>query len=278
MVRQSDGPMVQERESIGTTMSLLSLNDVHFSYGRAPILQGVSLDVPRGDILGIVGPNGAGKSTLLKLMGGLLTPVDGDVLLGGTPLRRIPDRERAKTIAFVHQENAVPFSYRAIEIVLMGRAPHLPAFGFESTSDVRIAEEALARTDCARFADRPIGALSGGERQRVFVARALAQGSELLLLDEPTAFLDIRHQIELHRVLKELHRDRGTTIVAAMHDLNLAAAFCRRIALLREGRLVAVGTPQEMLTAERIRDVFGAEVAVGQDARSGKTYCLPITS
>lgn len=254
----------------------LTLTDVRFAYEQAEVLAGVSLAIRPGEVVGIVGPNGAGKSTLLKLMAGLLAPQGGEIRLGDRPLGSIRPGERAKLAAFVPQESRFPFAFRALELVLMGRAPHLPAFGFESQRDVAIARAAMAKTDCEAFAARPIDALSGGERQRVILARALAQETPLLLLDEPTAFLDIRHQAGLHRILAEENRRRGTTIVAAMHDLNLAAAFCSRIVMLAGGRVAADGSPASVFTAPIIRAVFDTEVAVGHDEATGRPYCLPL--
>ena len=254
----------------------LAATDVRFAYGDAEVLRGVSLAIDPGEIVGIVGPNGAGKSTLLRLLAGLLAPRGGSVLLGDRPVAGIRPAELARIAAFVPQESRFPFPFRALELVLMGRAAHLPAFGFESRGDVAIARAAMERTDCAAFAGRPIDELSGGERQRVILARALAQEPRILLLDEPTAFLDIRHQVGLHRALAEDSRRRGTTVVAAMHDLNLAAAFCRRIVMLADGAVAADGSPADVFTAETVRAVFGADVAVGRDEATGRPYCLPL--
>jgi iron complex transport system ATP-binding protein len=162
-----------------------------------------------------------------------------------------------------------------MEVVLMGRTPHLPIFGFESRRDIEIARDAMRKTDCLGLASRDINALSGGERQRVILARALAQEPRILLLDEPTTFLDIRHQIELHRLLKSLNRDGSLTIVIAMHDLNLASAFCDRIVILKEGRIAASGLPRDVINAGTMRDVFEASVKVGIDADTGLPYCIP---
>ena len=253
----------------------MEIRDLSFSYPGRQALSGISLTIGEGEIVGIVGPNGSGKSTLLKAMAGIFPPASGSVSLGGAPLAAMKPRERAQSIAFVPQESGTPFSYRALEVVLMGRAPHLPAFGFESARDVAIARGAMEKTDSLQFAQRPIDELSGGERQRVIIARALAQESPILILDEPTAALDIRHQSGLHAILAEENRARGTTIVAAMHDLNLAAAFCGRIVMLRDGCIAADGTPEELFTAETIGRVFDAEVIVGRDEGSGRSYCLP---
>lgn len=255
----------------------LRISNVSFSYGERTVIHDVSLAVEEGEIVGIVGPNGAGKSTLLRLLAGLARPQGGTIELGGRSLSAMPHRARARAIAFLPQATSFPFSHSALEIVLMGRAPHLPLFGFESAEEIDIAREAMRATDCLPLAHRPIDALSGGERQRVLVARALAQKPNLLILDEPTAFLDLRHQADLHRILRELRRARGTTIIAAMHDLNLAAALCQRIVILHEGRLAAEGPPAEIFTPELIGRVFGTAVRMVRDEESGTTCCLPFT-
>lgn len=253
----------------------IRLEEVAFSYGKTEVLRGISLSIRAGEVVGIVGQNGAGKSTLLRIMGGMLAPSRGSATIGGAEISRMRPSERARRIALMPQESRIPFSYKTVEVVLTGRAPYLPAFGFESPADVAIAEDAMEKTDCARFAGRPIDTLSGGERQRVILARAIAQKTGLLLLDEPTAFLDIRHQADLHAVLSELNSKENLTVIAAMHDLNLASAYCRRIIMLKGGRVAADGTPREVFTEENIRTVFDASVSVGVDPATGGTYIVP---
>lgn len=253
----------------------LKISDVHFGYGGAEVLKGISLDLDRGEIVGILGPNGAGKSTLVKVMAGLLRPMRGIASLEGESIHDMRANERARRIAVVGQDWQIPFPFGALEVVLMGRAPHLPVLGLESRRDIEIAREAMERTDCWQFADRDINSLSGGERQRVFIARALAQEPEILLLDEPTTFLDIKHQISLHSLLKKLNQENGITIVTAMHDLNLAAVFCERIAILKDGAIATTGSPSDVITADTIFRTFGARVRVIMDNETGLPLCMP---
>ena len=253
----------------------IKLIEVGFSYGSSEVLRGLSLYIGRGDIVGVVGQNGAGKSTLLRITGGALAPSSGSASLCGAEISKMKASDRAKKIALMPQESRIPFSYSAVEVVLAGRAPHLPAFGFESRRDEEIALEAMEKTDCAQFADRPVDSLSGGERQRVMLARAIAQKTGVLLLDEPTAFLDIRHQAAIHALISKLSEEEELTIVAAMHDLNLAAAFCRRIVMLKDGSVFAEGAPEEVLTEDTIRAVFDVDVTVGKDPATDKFYIVP---
>jgi ABC-type cobalamin/Fe3+-siderophores transport system ATPase subunit len=256
--------------------ALLETRDICFSYGAHEVLRDISLSVWSGEVTGILGPNGAGKSTLLRLLVGLLSPCRGDVLVGGHPLATLSCRERACRIAFVPQEAHFPFSFSSLEVVLMGRTAHLPPFSFESAADVDIAREALATTDCAHLAGRSILSLSGGERRRVVLARALAQDPALLLLDEPTSFLDLKHAIHCAALLRRLAHAKGLGVIAVMHDVSLAAACCDRICLLQEGSLVAEGRPSEVLTSDRLSQLFGMRVGVGHDATSGIPYCIPL--
>lgn len=254
---------------------MISLSNIYFSYGASDVLRGVSMNVGSGEIVGVLGPNGAGKSTLIKLMAGLIKAQNGDVIIDGRQIDAIPARELARHMAVVPQQNIVPFAFTSFQIVLMGRSPHISFLGFESARDIEIAREAMRQTDCLGFAARDINELSGGERQRVFLARAVAQGPKILLLDEPTTFLDIRHQIELNRQLKILNRD-GVTIISAMHDLNMASIFCDRIVMLKEGRVFCDGHPNEVMTSENIRFVFSAEVVVTRDENLSRPLCRPI--
>jgi len=244
-------------------MHALSVNDVSFSYSSSvPTLRHVSFHVPKGEFLSLVGPNGSGKSTLLKLLDRIYLPQSGTILVNGRPLSAYTRAELAKRIAFVPQDSAAMFPFTALEIVLMGRSPHSRGMIFESKQDREIAMEMLRRTDAAHVAHQPITRLSGGERQRVFVARALAQQPEILLLDEPNAHLDIAHQIAIFEIIKQINTEERLTVVSVSHDLNLTAAFSTRIGMLVCGSLAALGTPDEVLTEENIRAVFQTRVAV----------------
>jgi iron complex transport system ATP-binding protein len=259
-----------------TTESLVTLRGVSFRYAEELVLDGLDLDVRRGEFLGLLGPNGSGKTTILKLVAGILAPRAGTIELEGRPIESYRGRSRARRIAYVSQQLPFEFPFTVLEIVLMGRFPHRPAVTLDSPEDVEIAREALHFTDTLRFEGRYVFELSAGERQRVYLARALAQRPSLLLLDEPTAFLDLPHQVSLFDLLDRLHRDQGVTIVSVSHDLNLAGQYCERLVLLRDGRVMYSGTPEEVLAREPIEDVFGGSVFVGRSPASGTPFVLPL--
>jgi len=244
----------------------LALEGVAVALGGRAVLAGVDLTVAPGEVVGLLGRNGAGKTTLLRVAAGTLRPDAGRVLLGGTPLAAIDRRTRARTAALVPQDTQVPFPFSAAEVVLMGRTPHLGFLGFESARDLAVAERALARMGIAALADRNVQELSGGERQLVVVARALAQEPELLLLDEPTAFLDLRHRLEVLTVVRECV-GAGASALVVSHDLAVAARFCDRVVLLADGRVLAAGPPRDVLRPDTLRAAYGidAEVLLGAD-------------
>jgi len=248
---------------------------IHAGYPEVPVLHGVSIEVAAGEMLAIVGPNGAGKSTLLKVLGNSLEPSAGTVELFGRPVASIDRREFARTVASVSQENTVAFRFTVMEIVLMGRAPHLGAFRFESAHDLEIAAAALDRFDLRDLAARHVQELSGGERKRVFLARALAQEPKVALLDEPTAFLDLKHVAEIFARFRELRAERGLAVVATLHDLNAAALYADRVLLLDRGAAVSCGPPAEVLTADNLRRVYETDVYVGRNPSTGALIVLP---
>jgi iron complex transport system ATP-binding protein len=209
-----------------------------------------------------VGPNGSGKTTLLRLLDRIYIPRSGSILLGDKPLAKFSRAAIARRIAFVPQDNSIQFPFTVAEIVLMGRAPHSGGMAFENAHDRDVAHEVMRLTDVAGFADQPVTNLSGGERQRVFIARALAQQPEIILLDEPNAHLDIAHQVDIFRIIKRLNTKSGLTVLSVSHDLNLAAAYSDRIAMIVGGALAALGTPAEVLTGERVHEVFRTPVIV----------------
>jgi iron complex transport system ATP-binding protein len=235
-------------------------------HGRGDrVIDDVSLDVADGDVVGIIGPNGSGKTTLLRLLSGALSPRAGTVRLGDAEIARIPGRTLAKQIALVPQETSLAFDYTALEIVLMGRYPHLGAFEIEGPADLASAMAALHATGTADFADRAFRTLSGGEKQRVVIASALAQldtgaagdgARRLLILDEPTASLDLRYQFEIGALLRRLHDSSGLTILLSTHDLRFAASLCTRVVLLSAGRILAQGAPREVLTPDLVGRLF----------------------
>jgi iron complex transport system ATP-binding protein len=239
-------------------------------------LYDVSVAVRRGSLTGLLGPNGCGKTTLLRLMAGVLRPGRGDVALNGRPLQSISRRELARSVAVVPQETHPAFDYSVLEMTLMGRHPHLGVFQLEGPDDIAIAHEALAATGTAHLAARPYMTLSGGEKQRVVIASALAQAPEVLLLDEPTASLDLAYQLEVGSLLSRLNRDRGVTMVLATHDLNLAASLCDSLVLLRAGRVVAQGPTRDVLTGALVQQLYDVEAEVRFHEAAGHLTVVPI--
>lgn len=248
-----------------------------FAYGARAALEGVDLEAEPGEIVGLLGPNGSGKSTLLRVLAGLLRGYRGQARVAGREVRDASPRELARLLALVPQEPQVAFSFTALEVVLMGRHPHLAGLAFESASDVAIARHALERCDALELAGRDIQRLSAGERQRVFVAMALAQEPRALLLDEAGSFLDIRHQVELYDLVRELAHQRGVTVLAALHDLNLAAEYCDRVVLLRAGRVEARGPTRETLSYSNLRRVFETEIYVDVNDLTGSLVVTPLS-
>jgi iron complex transport system ATP-binding protein len=259
---------------------MLQARDVSFSYegrrGSRLVLDRASVEVRRGAIVGLLGPNGSGKTTLLRLMAGILAPQSGSVFLNDEPIGRLKRRELARQIAVVPQETHSTFDFAVLDIVLMGRYPHLAAFELESASDLEIAREAMAATGTSALEARSFATLSGGEKQRVVIASALAQSSHILLLDEPTASLDLGYQFEIASLLKRLNRERGTTMVVCTHDLNFAAALCSRIVLLKDGRVLAQGPTEQTLTEATIRALYGVNTDVRFHERAGHLTVVPI--
>ena len=263
---------------------MLRADGVSFAYDDNPVLHDVSLTVERGGLTGVLGPNGSGKTTLLRLLGGLLRPPAGRVTLDGDDLSTHPRRTLARRMAMVPQETHMAFDYSVLEVVLMGRYPHLGAFGIEGPKDLEHAEYALEATGTSALAARSFARLSGGEKQRVVIASALAQlspaettaaSSQVLLLDEPTVSLDLSYQLEIAAVIRDLN-GRGTTAVISTHDLNLAASVCRDLILLREGCVLAAGPTNEVLTAEAVRALYGVDAQVSHHGGAGHMLVVPV--
>ncbi len=252
-----------------TATPAISIRDAWAGYGKRTVLNGVDLDIGKGTLIGIGGPNGVGKSTLMKLIAGVISPDRGSVKVDGNDISRLSSKGRARLVAVVPQSPDLPVGARALEVVLMGRNPHLGLLSWETEDDLSIAVESMRTTGTDELLDRLVDRLSGGERQRVAIAMALAQRTPVLLLDEPTANLDLAYQPAIMQMLRGLTA-LGRTVVTAVHDLTLAAQFCDAIALMSEGRFVAVGTPSEVLTTDRIREVYGAEVRVIDHPESGR--------
>lgn len=249
---------------------VMELRSVRFSYGVQPLLDDVSFALREGEILGVIGPNSVGKTTLVRLMSRVLSPLSGLIRLRGRSLSEIARLDTARTIAVVPQEATLAFPFTCLEFVLMGRHPHTRGRLFDGALDVSQAQAALAASGVLDLADKPVELLSGGERQRVLVARALAQRPQVLLLDEPTAHLDLHHQIALARLLRRLNREQGTTVVLVSHDLNLAAELSDRLLLLAEGRVVRVGEPKEVIEASLIEKIYRCRVWIEQSPVTGR--------
>jgi len=248
---------------------------VRFDYRGTPVFAGVDLILGSAGMTALIGPNGSGKTTLLKLLSGALRPQRGEVLLDGRPMAALPPRARARLVAVVPQETGMTFDFTVMETVLMGRTAYLGRFGVEGPDDLAAARRALERTGTLRFAGRLLSHLSGGERQLVLIARALAQTPRVLLLDEPTAFLDIRHRLEIYTLLSSLNRDEGLTVVTTSHDINLAARYCPRIVLLKQGTILADGPPAAVFRPEVLSEVYRTPLKVSFDGPSGIPYALP---
>ena len=258
------------------TPPALEARDVTFGYGPRPVLQDVTVRVARGELVGLIGPNGAGKSTLVRVLAGLVAAPRGQVSLDGVPLAARSHRDRARAIAWVPQDPHLEFPFTVLEVVLMGRAPYLSGLGFAGPHDVHRARQALAALGLADIDDRRLDALSGGERQRVFLARALVQEPAILLLDEPTTHLDLRHQAAILDVVRRRVRDDGLAALTVLHDLNLAAVTCDRLILLAGGRVVVDGPVSAVLTATHVDQAFGARVHVGRHAVADLPVVLPL--
>ena len=270
---------------------MLNARDVEFSYRRgtrrtgdvaAPVLRGVTMEVTPGDFTGVLGPNGSGKTTMLRLLSGTLTPERGVVTLDGVPLSRLSRSTLARRMAVVPQETHLAFDYTVLEVVLMGRYVHLGPFEVEGPGDIEIAREALSATGTLAFEQRPFTTLSGGEKQRVIIAAALAQvrgagaAGPVLLLDEPTAALDLAYQLEAAALLRDLQRQLGLAIVVSTHDLNFAASVCRTLVLLKDGRVLAAGATDHVLTSANIRALYGVDAEVQRHPVAGHLVVVPL--
>ena len=240
----------------------IRINQVSFSYGDNPVLHHIDLVVEKGEMVALLGPNGCGKTTLLKLVSGVLRPTEGEIHLDGSILSRLKRGEVARRVAVVPQQFHMPFAFTVRDVVLLGRTPFHSLFSDEGERDHRVVDQAIEYLDIAALKGRFFNELSGGERQKAILALALAQEPKLLLLDEPTAHLDINHQVEIFDLVKSLNREQGLTVIGAVHDLNLAALYFDRVILLKQGRMFAEGPPAEVLTEKAIKEVFSASVLV----------------
>lgn len=256
-------------------MAIICVSQVCFDYDGQRVLTGISLDIRAGERIAVLGPNGVGKTTLLKLLSGARSPSRGSILLDGRRLHTVPRPELARKIAVVPQDLAIPFAFTAREIVELGRTPHLGVLRGFRADDRRAVEQAMRLTDTLDLGGRIINELSGGERQRVVIAMALAQEPEILLLDEPTHLLDITRQAEILDLVAELNRDRGLTVVAAIHDLNLAGRYFNRLIILHRGAVLAEGTPEAVLRAHFVEEAYGGPVEIVRTGNDRAPIVLP---
>ena len=253
-------------------MVKLKVKDVEFSYGSVQVLKDVSIELAESEMLGVVGPNGAGKSTLLRCIDRILTPRKGSILLDGQEIKTMNRIELAKKMGYIPQSTTSIFSATVFDIVLIGRRPHIS--WRSSDEDTEKVLEILQMLNIEEFAMRDINELSGGQQQKVFIACALTQEPDVLLLDEPTSNLDIRHQLEVMDIIKNIVREKGIAAIMAIHDLNLAARYADRIIMMNSGNIFAAGDPASVLTSENIKHVYGVEVKVNN--HDGRPYIVPI--
>ncbi|MEU8676069.1 ABC transporter ATP-binding protein [Streptomyces sp. NPDC048560] len=254
----------------------LGARDVRLGYGDREIVAGLSVDIPPGKVTVIVGPNACGKSTLLRAMARLLPPSSGSVLLDGRSIQEMPTKEVAAVLGILPQSPSAPEGITVSDLVGRGRYPHQGWFRRWSTEDDEAVAQALLSTDVLELADRPVDELSGGQRQRVWIAMALSQRTDILLLDEPTTFLDASHQLDVLDLLTDLNRERGVTMVAVLHDLNLACRYADHMIAMRDGRIVAEGRPSDIVTESLVSEVFGMRCAVMDDPASGTPMVVPL--
>ena len=255
---------------------MLELRSVSSGYSSKPVIADISFKAASGSFLGIIGPNGAGKTTLFRTISRIIKPLSGDILLDGKNVAAIDRQEFAKTVTTMLQSHDFPFSYTVEEFVMMGRFPHQKRFEIPSAADREIVEKNLEFTDISHLKERRLHELSGGERQRAILAQALAQKPNLLLLDEPTAYLDIGHQIAMLDLIKKLNKTDGLTVVMILHDLNLASEYCEKLLLMDKGRVHTSGTPAEVLTYENIERVYKTVVVVKENPFSHKPYIIAV--
>lgn len=261
--------------TISRNTALIGARNLTFAYAEKPVLEDISLDFQAGEFTGVIGPNGSGKSTLLKLIAGILPSPPDTVFFKDRELSDYKKKELAAAMAWIPQEKQMAFSFKVIDIVLMGRHPYLSPLSFEGRDDYRIAQEAMALTQVTEFAERSFTEISGGEKQRVMIASAISQQPEVMLLDEPTAALDIKYQMEILKILKRLNEQEGKSLILAMHDLHLASKFCQRLILLKKGKVFCEGPPSEVLKKEILEEVYEVKVKILHDDEDGSLLVVP---
>lgn len=263
------------RQADGTRTNILEADSVSVGYADRPVIEALSLSIIMGQITALVGPNGSGKSTLLKAMARLLPVSAGAIYLDGKAITKLPTAQIAREMAILPQGPSAPYSLTVAELVEQGRFPHVGALRMLRHQDHEAVRQALLLTNMIEFAHRPLAALSGGERQRAWIALTLAQTAPLLLLDEPTTFLDIGHQLEVLQLVRRLNEEQKITIVLVLHDLNQAARYSQRMVVLQRGAIVADGAPTDVLTQDLLGNVFNVRANIVTDPASGTPVCLP---
>ena len=252
------------------------IDDLTFKYDESIILDRVAFSVNNSSFITIIGPNGSGKSTLLKLMATNLTPDSGELRLWNKPVSNYSTKELARNMAVVPQESHIQYDFTVYDIVLMGRYPHIKRFDKENEKDFEIVKRAMLRTNTWHLKDRSINEISGGERQRVIISKALAQETKVILLDEPTSSLDIHHQLEILDLLKELNEETGVTIIIVLHDINLAARYSKEVILLHLGKLLTIGSTEEVLTVENLQRAYDIEMIIERSSYTGCLNMIPL--
>lgn len=254
---------------------MLDIQSLAVAYGDNPVLEDVSLNIQAGEITAVIGPNGAGKSTLIRAVSGVIPKLRGRIIIAGQSLTSLSATQRARYLAVVPQARQLPAAFSVRQIVLLGRTPYLGWLGKSGTSDYELVEWALAKTQIQKLADRQVGELSGGEQQRVLLARALVQNAPVMLLDEPTTYLDLQHQSGLLNLVRQLAEEQKLAVLMVLHDLNLAGLYADKIALLTAGKIHTIGTPFEVLTSQNLSSVYNVPVQVTAHPAYGTPLILP---
>ena len=257
-------------------MYALRVEHIEYAYEKESIIKDISFNIKKGEFISIIGPNGSGKSTLLKTLNHIYTPSKGEVYLYGEKIKNIKRQDIAKKISLVPQETHINYEFTVKDIVTMGRHPYKRRFERENPQDQSIVEEALKLTSTLDLKDRFITEISGGEKQRVIIAKALAQNSSIILLDEPTSSLDINHQIEVLNLLKNLNKEKKTTVIIVLHDINLAARYSDKIIFLNDGEIISQGSPEEVITEENIKKAYDMEIYLETNKHTNSPYLIPV--
>lgn len=256
---------------------IIEISNLKFSYGKSAVLDGINIKINRGSFVSIIGPNGSGKTTLLKNISGVLYPSYGSIKLFGKDIRSYKKKELAKYMAYVPQGTTIDFEFSVIDVVLMGRSPYIGIFGSETVHDIKIAENSMQMVNISNLKDKKITEISSGERQRVFIACALTQEPEVILLDEPVSNLDIQYQIQVLSLLKHLCIKQNMTVITVLHDINLACEYSDSVIILNRGRLEHIGHPDEVITEDNIKKVYDTDIYMIKNPVSGNPHIIPMT-